>query len=415
MAETTSAAMVSPRPRVLLIGPYYSPVGYYGQLEAFGRQVELTTVLPDVSGFPLFDPNTPWDDPERRLDLRGLPLIGSDRIPTNLPDRVHICPLVDVPGSGTQLVMLGVSKWIRKTRPDVVVVTGKLWSNTFWRANLAIRAFAPRAKLVSVVKRNTYPPMSRVEDAVKRRMGQAGLRRAAKIVAASQMTSDMYRREFGAPADKLAVAPLAGVDTDAFTPAPRDSGPSTELAIGYCGRFDAQKGVLLLVEAVERARAKGHRLQLHLVGHGPQRPHLRELAATRSWLKISDPVPMEELPHFMRSVDMYVLAATTSPVHEEHDGHALLQAMASGLPCVGTRSGIIPEILLDGEGLMVPANDVAAVAEAIEQLAADPDQRARLGAGARSAALRRYSFDAVAQAHATIWREIATDGEFVAT
>lgn len=408
MTETDATAnpLPRPQPRVLLLGPYYTPVGYYGQLEAFGRQVDLTTVLPDVSGFPLFDPNTPWDDPERRLDVRGLPLIGSDRIPTNLPDRVHICPLVDIPGSKSQLVMLGVSKWIRKTRPDVVVVTGKLWSNTFWRANLAIRAFAPQAKLVSVVKRNTYPPMPRAEDAVKRRIGQAGLKRAAKVVAASQMASDMYRREFGAPACKLAVAPLAGIDTDAFAPAPLGSRPGPELTIGYCGRFDAQKGTLLLVEAVERSRSQGHRLQLHLVGHGPHRPQLREMATTRSWLKISDPVPMEELSHFMRSVDMYVLAATTSAGHEEHDGHALLQAMATGLPCIGTRSGIIPEILLGGEGLVVPANDVDAIAESIGQLVADPDQRARLGAEARRAAVSRYSFDAVAQAHATIWREI---------
>lgn len=394
---------------MLLFGSYYTLVGYYPQLEAFGRHVDLVTVMPDFSGWPMFDPDTPWDDPGRQLDMRGLPLVGSDRIPVNLPDRAHICTILDVPGSKTQKVILGMEKWVYRTRPDVVVVTGKLWSNGFWRAHLAIRAFAPQAKLVAFVKRNTYPPMPPIQDAVKRGTGRAALRRLSKLVTASQMTSDMYSREFGAPPEKLAVAPLAGVDSDAFAPTSLGS-RSAELTIGYCGRFHAQKGVLPLVEAVERARAQGYRLRLHLVGHGPQRPQLRELAASRDWLKIDDPVPMEELPQFMRSFDMYVLAATTSAMHEEHDGYALLQAMSSGLPCIGTRSGIIPEILRDGEGLVVPANDVVAIAEAIGQLAAAPDQRARLGAGAREAVLRRYSLDAVADAHVTIWREIADRG-----
>ena len=398
------------RPRVLLIGPYYSLAGYYPQVAAFGRQVDLTALLPDLAGWPMFDADA-CDDPANRLDMRGLRLSAASAIPDDFPAEAQLCDLIAIPRSRTQSLMRGVTTWVRKTRPDVIVVTGKLWSNTFWRAHLARRLFAPRAKLVAVVKRNTYPPLPRFQDAVKRGIGRAGLRRASMVVTASDMASGMYQREFGASPAKLAVAPLAGVDAEGFTPAAERSTDGETLTVGYCGRLHPQKGVRLLVEAVEQARAQGHPLKLHVVGFGPQSRELRDLAASRSWFQVGDPVPMPELAPIMRTFDIYVLAATTSALHEEHDGHALLQAMATGLPCIGTRSGIIPEILRGDEGVVVPANDSGAISEAIVELARDPERRGELGAAAREAVQARYTFDAVARAHATIWRNIADETE----
>jgi glycosyltransferase involved in cell wall biosynthesis len=76
-----------------------------------------------------------------------------------------------------------------------------------------------------------------------------------------------------------------------------------------------------------------------------------------------------------------VLAA---PSRNEGMGRVLVEAMALGLPVVGTRVGGIPDVIVDGEcGLLVPPEDPAALAAALVELGVDAARRAKLGAGAR--------------------------------
>lgn len=86
---------------------------------------------------------------------------------------------------------------------------------------------------------------------------------------------------------------------------------------------------------------------------------------------------------FYRRLDLFVL-----PSLDEAFGLVLLEAMAAGLPVVGTRVGGIPEILEDGsQGLLVAPADSHALAEAIRALWNDPARRGRMGATARQQAL----------------------------
>ena len=77
---------------------------------------------------------------------------------------------------------------------------------------------------------------------------------------------------------------------------------------------------------------------------------------------------------------------------------SLVEAMACGLPAVGTDAGGTPELLRDGAGIVVPQGDSKALAAAIERLAGDPALRAELGARGRERVREAFAADEVAAA-----------------
>jgi glycosyltransferase involved in cell wall biosynthesis len=81
--------------------------------------------------------------------------------------------------------------------------------------------------------------------------------------------------------------------------------------------------------------------------------------------------------------------------------------MAAGLPIVATRVGGIPEIISHGEtGLLVPVDDDARLADAIEYLAENPKIRVRLGQNAREFAVRHFRLDHVCNRYEQLYREL---------
>ena len=121
---------------------------------------------------------------------------------------------------------------------------------------------------------------------------------------------------------------------------------------------------------------------------------------------IKDPVDLSDLPPgsehrgwapdvdvFLRASDIFVL-----PSHAEGMSNALLEAMASGLPCVASRVGAAHEMIVDDQtGLLVNSGDIVALADAIRRLASDGELRARLGHAARQSVSQRYGIESVVQ------------------
>jgi len=136
-------------------------------------------------------------------------------------------------------------------------------------------------------------------------------------------------------------------------------------------------------------------VRLVLAGDGPK--HAEWEALSRQ-LKLGErvtfpgDVPDAALPALYQSADIYVLPANT---RAEAFGIALLEAMASGLPCVTTEVGSGTSYVVQNEvtGLVVPPRSPEALAQALQRLVNDSDLRTRLGAAGRERVLQHFTLE----------------------
>lgn len=166
-------------------------------------------------------------------------------------------------------------------------------------------------------------------------------------------------------------------------------------AVGFFGRLVADKGVQHLAAA---AATLPDTVQIHIFGDGPLRP---ELEASRSPAHFHGFVP--DVADAMAAMDLIVVPS----VWAEAFPFSVLEAMSLGKPIVATRRGGLPEMVDEGEtGLLVPAEDPAALAEAIAELASDPDRAAAMGRRAQEVQRRDYTIEAFAERMEAVYASI---------
>ena len=175
--------------------------------------------------------------------------------------------------------------------------------------------------------------------------------------------------------------------------------PAGAFVIAGVGRLVPIKGFDLLVDALPAIAARVPSACALLIGDGEERAALEARAAARgvgARLRITG--ALTDVTGVLAAAD--VLAA---PSRNEGMGRVLVEAMAIGLPVVGTRVGGIPDVILDGEcGRLVAAEDAAALADALAELGADAALRAKLGAAAVPRA-EAFSTDVAAAAMGSIY------------
>ncbi|CAN91195.1 glycosyltransferase [Sorangium cellulosum So ce56] len=200
------------------------------------------------------------------------------------------------------------------------------------------------------------------------------------------------------------------VDTDVFHPAAAPRSPGQPLRVLFAGLVTPQKGVLELARAVLAVGG----LTLALAGPrdaggaaGPSRRLDEALAELerQGRLSLLGEVPEGAMPAVYRDADVFCL-----PSHGEGLPNALLEAMASGLPCVVTPVGAVPEVI-QGEGgrvaLLVAPRDEDALRGALRSLRDDPSLRAQLGEAARRRAVRRYASRTIMAEYAALYAQLA--------
>jgi D-inositol-3-phosphate glycosyltransferase len=225
-------------------------------------------------------------------------------------------------------------------------------------------------------------------------------READRIVAATEAERAQLVREYGAPFSRIAVVPC-GVDTELFRPA-RPADARRELGLGggpillYVGRIAPIKGLEMLLEAVARLRSRGRPVRLLVVGGDADEAvdgheaYVRGLACRLGLcaaVSFLGPQPQAALRAYYVAADVTVM-----PSYYESFGMVALEAMACGSPVIASRVGGLATTVRDGlTGFLVPEGDVAALADRIDRVLADPARRARLGAeGIRWAAQHRW-------------------------
>jgi len=181
----------------------------------------------------------------------------------------------------------------------------------------------------------------------------------------------------------------------------------SSFTIGYAGRLVPEKGLDVLLSACA-ALPPTLDWTLHLLGDGPERGRLADTArelGIAGQVRFLGRVPSTQAAQFYRTLDVLVLPSLSRPNWVEQFGRVLTEAMACGVPVIGSRSGEIPWVIGDA-GRIFLEGDAGALAAILAELVGDPAQRAALAAAGRARVLSHFTQAQVASATAVVYREM---------
>ncbi|MGR0218598.1 glycosyltransferase [Agromyces sp. ZXT2-6] len=204
------------------------------------------------------------------------------------------------------------------------------------------------------------------------------------------------------------VIPL-GVDLQRFRPVEAEgetattdaAGPAGAVTVGFVGRLVPEKGLRVLLDALTREP----RLRLRAAGTGPlgtELPSLAAAARVADRVELVGAVDPDDIPAFLRSVDVLAVPSLPTPSWTEQFGRVAVEAMACGVPVVSSDAGALPDVV-GGAGIVVPAGDAGALVEALLAAAGPRAEELRASGAARAAAC---SWEAVARDYLDLYRTV---------
>jgi glycosyltransferase involved in cell wall biosynthesis len=330
-------------------------------------------------------------------------LLGNEEIvvvPSLTPE---VRPLADL------RALVALAGLIRRFKPDIVD-THTAKAGTLGRL-AALLAGRRRPILVHTyhghVLEGYFPrPIAFVYRTIERFLG----RFTDRLIGVSQATVDDLVRLGVAPRERFSVVSI-GLDLDAFLSVPAEPGGELreELGVGpddvllaYVGRLVPIKRIDVLLRAVSRLRRDGFDLRLAIVGDGESRA---ELAALASSLGVADVVTFVG---YRRDVADVLAGSDLAVLTSDNEGTpvSLIESAAAGRAAIATAVGGVPEVVADGCGILVPAGDAGAFADAVRALITDRASRREMGERARAHVRGRYSRERVVEKVDALYREL---------
>ncbi|KPV54241.1 colanic acid biosynthesis glycosyl transferase [Kouleothrix aurantiaca] len=252
-----------------------------------------------------------------------------------------------------------------------------------------------------VINRLTGIPFSFTAHAhdiyVDQHMLKEKVQAAKFVVAISEYNKALITRHAGeAMRDKIKVV-HCGVDTSLFQP--RQKPASDGLFTIVCvGSLEEKKGQTYLVEACRLLKQRGLRFVCHLIGDGQNRADLEEQVRRDNLgdvVKLAGGIPRAEVLKMLAKADVVALPSIrTKSGKMEGIPVALMEPLACEVPVVSTQTSGIPELVEDGvTGLLVPPENPAALADALQRLANDPELGQRMGRAGREKVLREFDLN----------------------
>lgn len=175
------------------------------------------------------------------------------------------------------------------------------------------------------------------------------------------------------------------VETDRFFPVNTEK-HAAKLRIGFVGRMANEKNLFQFIKAVI-----DFDIEVWFVGYGPQMEQLKEFSeGGRAEFKFFGAIPNSELPKLLQQCDMFVFPSL-------YEGHpkALIEAMACGLPVLGTRVPGIQEIIVDGKTGLLCETNAASIREGVQRMLDDTELRARLGKAGRDYVQTHFALERI--------------------
>lgn len=273
-------------------------------------------------------------------------------------------------GKTSKLGLMTVARmaaWLMRLRPSIVQTHGE--AGLFWGVPAAAIARVPSVSLVYQNYPESWPKMV---------ASRWLLRWPQRVVTGSHDVERFVRHAFHVPANRVQTI-YCGIAPESFARVHRQE--PARPTIVTVGRLVTRKGHEILIDALSLVRERIADAELVIVGDGPCRAALEHAAHAAG------------IAHAVR------FAGTIHPTHAalgqasvfafpslvEPQGLAVLEAFAAGVPVVASRTGGIPEMIVDGvEGLLVEPGDSRALAAALVRMLSDPPfaractERARL-------------------------------------
>jgi glycosyltransferase involved in cell wall biosynthesis len=233
----------------------------------------------------------------------------------------------------------------------------------------------------------------------RRFIGRILTRRTDVVVALTQAMGAEYSAAFGLPKGGLRIVPngVAPVEGEA-----RARDPSAPFVVVAAGRLDPVKDYPSLIRAFARMDGRGPDDRLVLVGDGPEKNRLAEVAREAG-------VPSQvEMPGMVRPVEPVYARADAFVQSSFYEGmsNTLVEAMAAGIPVVATRVGGNADVVGDA-GLLYPSGADDALAAHLSFLRSRPDQALALGQRARERVRREFTFERMVRGYEDVYRDLA--------
>ena len=203
---------------------------------------------------------------------------------------------------------------------------------------------------------------------------------------------------------QMEVMPQMGVDTELF--APPENKKSDLVNIGFLGRLAPEKGLDILFTAV--SLLKDLDFQVTLCGSGESEAELRQQADKQ---QISDriiwrgAVPHELAPVELSKFDVLVLPSRSIATWKEQFGHVIIEAMAMGIPVIGSSCGEIPHVIARQE-LVFPEGNPEALAKILQRAVGDVNWREEMGNYGIERVAQFYSHERIARRLIAQWQKL---------
>ncbi len=296
-------------------------------------------------------------------------------------------------GSYHLFVWPGLGRALREIRPDLVHIDEEPYNLAAAHATWHARRVGAQSLFFAWqnLLRRYPPPFNWFERSV--------YRHSAFAIAGSRDALDvLHAKGYWGPG---AVIPQFGVDPSLFSPAVLP--PSGTPMIGFIARLVEEKGIFVLLEAL---RGLAGDWRLHVIGTGPAGRSARQRAIA---LGIDDRVTWErgvhstEVPDRLRTFTLLVQPSLTRRHWKEQFGRTVMEAMACGIPVIGSDSAEIPNVLGDA-GVVVPEGNPLALRDALQRVLGDADLRRDLARRGRARVLDCFTHARIAEQTLAVYR-----------